>query len=262
MLLGVSRSRCFFIAIALSMLSCSAPVHAQERSAVQCTPNFPFKESWWGADAAYSIPLPDGRSAWIFGDTLNGDRRVVEGNEPRMVRNSIGISTCDSRSGWKINYIIRRGDKGQPVDFFQAQHNGTWYWALDGFFYENDLWVTLLCVRSSPKTTPAAMGFETCGADLARISQLENDPQHWGVTYFPLVLDGIHAYPSATAVVEGDYVYIFWAVGSRFTADAAHSHPLGWPRRTGRAPSVSVQERQLEDGPYPGRCHACHEAWK
>jgi hypothetical protein len=126
-----------------------------------------------------------------------------------MVRNSIGISTCDSRSGWKINYIIRRGDKGQPVDFFQAQHNGTWYWALDGFFYENDLWVTLLCVRSSPKTTHSAMGFETCGADLARISGLENDPQHWDVMYFPLVPDGIHAYPSATAVVEGDYVYMF-----------------------------------------------------
>jgi hypothetical protein len=209
MLLWVSRSRCFFIAIAFSMLFCSAPVYAQERSAVQCTPNFPFKDTWWGADAAYSIPLPDGRSVWIFGDTLNGDRRVVEGNEPRMVRNSIGISTCDSRSGWKIDYIIWRGDQGQPVDFFQAQHKGTWYWALDGFFYKNDLWVTLLCLRSAPKTTPSAMGFETCGADLARISGLENDPQQWGVTYFPLVPDGIHAYPSATAVVEGEYVYIF-----------------------------------------------------
>lgn len=131
------------------------------------------------------------------------------GSEPRMVRNSIGISTCGDHGGWKVDYVIRRGDKGLPQDYFQAQHKDTWYWALDGFFYKNDLWVTLLCVRNSPKTTSAALGFETCGADLAKISGLENDPQQWSVKYFPLVPDGIRAYPSATAVVEGEYAYIF-----------------------------------------------------
>jgi len=126
----------------------------------------------------------------------------------RMVRNSIGISTCGDR-GWKVDYVIRRDNKGQFRDFFQAQHKNTWYWALDGFFYKNDLWVTLLCVRNSPKTKPGAMGFETCGVDLAKISGLEEDSQRWTVKYLPLVPDGIHAYPSATAVVEGEYAYIF-----------------------------------------------------
>ncbi len=212
MSVGVSTSRCvrrIFIAIALSLLSCVAPLYAQGGSSVECTPSFPFKDSWWGADAAYSIPLPDGRSVWIFGDTLYGDRRVVERTEPRMVRNSIGVSTCDDHEGWKISYIIRRGDKGQPEDFFHAQHKNTWYWALVGFFYQYDLWVTLLSMRDSPKTTSAALGFATCGADLAKVSGLENDPQRWSVTYFPLVPDGIRAYPSATAVVDGEYVYIF-----------------------------------------------------
>jgi hypothetical protein len=50
-----------------------------------------------------------------------------------MVRNSIGVSTCDDRSGLKVDYVIRRGDKGQPQDFFQAKRKDTWYWALDGF---------------------------------------------------------------------------------------------------------------------------------
>ncbi len=206
---GDSKRRCAGqIVIALSLLCCVTSLHAQEKSTGDCTPSFPFKELWWGADAAYSIPLPDGRSVWIFGDTLYGEKRVVEGNEPRMVRNSIGISTCNG-GDWKVEYTIRHGDKGQPQDFFQAQHKDTWYWALDGFLYKNDLWVTLLCVRSSPKTKPGAMGFETCGADLAKISGLEDGPQRWSVKYFPLVPDGVHAYPSATAVVEGEYVYIF-----------------------------------------------------
>ncbi len=207
---GDSRRRCVgrIVLVLTLALSCATSLHAQEKSTGDCVPSFPFKESWWGADAAYSIPLLDGRSVWIFGDTLYGDRRVVEASDPRMVRNSIGISTC-SDSGWKLEYVIRHGDKGQPQDFFQAQHKSTWYWALDGFLYKDDLWVTLLCVRSSPKTTSAAMGFETCGTDLAKISGLENDPQRWSVKYFPLVPDGVHAYPSATAVVEGEYVYIF-----------------------------------------------------
>ena len=194
------------IAIALSLLFFAGRSYAQERSSVECTPSFPFQGSWWGADAAYSIPLPDGRSVWIFGDSLYGDRRVVEGSEPRMVRNSIGVSTCDR--GWEVDYVIRRGDQEQPLDFFQAQHKDTWYWALDGFFHKNELWVTLLCVRNHPKTTSTALGFEACGADLAKISRLDADPQHWSVKYFSLVPDGIHAYPSATAVVEGEYVYI------------------------------------------------------
>src|ERR1035441_8665042 len=112
------RSRCVTqigIVIALFLLSCAVLLQAQERSKIDCTPSFPFKDSWWGADGAYSIPLPDGRSLWIFGDTLYGDRRLVEGNEPRMVRNSIGISTCDDRD-WKVDYVIRRGGKGQPQD--------------------------------------------------------------------------------------------------------------------------------------------------
>jgi hypothetical protein len=133
-----------------------------------------------------------------------------------MVRNSLGISTCADHN-WKIDYVIRRGANGQPHDFFEAQHKDTWYWALDGFLHKNDLWVTLLCIRNAPKTTAAALGFETCGTDLAKVSGLDNDAQHWTVVYYPLVPDGIHAYPSATAVVESEYVYIFalWEADAR-----------------------------------------------
>ena len=200
--------RLIIIVVVLLLLSSAVSLEAQNKTASDCTPSFPFQSFWWGADAAYSIPIPNGRSVWIFGDTLYGDRRVVSGDEPRMVRNSIGVSTCD-HSTWKVEYVIRRGEKEQTQDFFQAQHKGTWYWALDGFFFRDDLWVTLLCIREVPKTTSAALGFETCGADLARVSSLEKDPQQWSIKYFPLVSEGVHAYPSATAVVEGDYVYIF-----------------------------------------------------
>lgn len=176
-----------------------------------CTPEFPLErgeaKGWLGGDAAYSIPLPDGRDVWIFGDTLYGQQRVVNGSTPQMVRNSIGISTC--RHGrWHLQYVIRKDAQGHPASYFTPQHPNTWYWALDGFVAGRDLWVTLLCVRNAPAKT-AAMAFETCGTDLAHIPSPGPNPQTWKIDYYPLVPDGTHAYPSATAVVDGPGAYIF-----------------------------------------------------
>lgn len=176
-----------------------------------CDPSFPLQSEvvhgWLGADAAYSIPLGDGRDLWIFGDTLEGKSREVHDSVPVMVRNSIGISQCDAQGAWSIHYSIRKNGDGKPMDFFTAQHPNTWYWAMDGFRSGSDVWVTLLCVRASD--AHSAMGFETCGSDLARISSPGSDPEQWKITYFPLVKDGVRAYPSATAVVDGAYADLF-----------------------------------------------------
>jgi hypothetical protein len=195
--------------LVVMLVACSAAfAHA---TMPPCTPEFPTQhgvsQGWLGADAAYSIPLPDGRDVWIFGDTLFGEQRAVHGNIPTMVRNSIGVSTCQ-HGRWKMDYVIKKDAQGQPADFFKAQHPDTWYWALDGFVSGKDLWVTLLCLRNTPAQS-AAMGFETCGTDLARVTSLNGDPQGWKIDYFPLVPNGAHAYPSATAVVDGGYAYLF-----------------------------------------------------
>jgi hypothetical protein len=197
------------VALAAFMLPAA---HAWAAGAdAKCTPAFPLQhgvpDGWLGADAAYSIPLRDGRDVWIFGDTLYGEHRVVQGNLPQMVHNSLGISTC-KHGQWQLNYVIRKNADGKPASYFAPQHGSSWYWAMDGFVAGRDLWVTLLCVRSAPASS-AAMAFATCGTDLARIRSPGPDPQQWTIDYFPLVPDGAHAYPSATAVVHGGDAYIF-----------------------------------------------------
>jgi len=85
--------------IASWLFSALLMLSALSRASV-CTPHFAPEQNkelgWQGGDAVYSIPLNDGRSVWIFGDTLYGEQRVVHGTEPRMVHNSLGISTCDA----------------------------------------------------------------------------------------------------------------------------------------------------------------------
>lgn len=207
-MLASRRSLDLVFLLAFALLFSSA---AWARDDTACTPRFPLQtgqhDGWLGADAAYSIPQPNGPDVWIFGDTLYGTHRVVHGNEPAMVHNSIGISTCGSRGQWQIRYYIRKNAEGRPVSFFHPQHPHTWYWALDGFRSGNDLWITLLCIRASGK--PSAMGFATCGTDLARIHSPGTDPLSWKIAYFPLVADGADAYPSASAVVVGKYADIF-----------------------------------------------------
>lgn len=181
--------------------------------AKNCMPQFPLQPGqplgWQGADDAYSIPLPGGRDIWIFGDTLYGPKRVVHGHAPRMVHNTLGISTCDAQGNFHLQYVIRHNAKGEAESYFSPSNPEHWYWAMDGFVHGKDLWVTLLCIRHAPKPQPWAMDFATCGTDLAKVSHLDRDPQQWNVQYYPVVPDGAKSYPSASAVVSGKYVYLF-----------------------------------------------------
>lgn len=202
--------------VALALLFLSALAMAQSKH-FDCTPSFSLQAPWQGADAAYSIPLPDGRDVWIFGDTLYGKDRQVPDDVPLMVHNSIGISTCKDGK-WNIDYSIKRDTKGKFDSFFKPQEiNDNYYWALDGVEHNNELWITLLCVHNVPNSNAFALGFEVCGTDLARVTDLKADPQKWKVTYFPLVPNGVHANPSASAVINGDYLYIYtmYELGSR-----------------------------------------------
>jgi|ERR1035437_1027403 hypothetical protein len=196
-----------------------------------CTPSFPLEHgqqlSWQGADDAYSVPLPDGRDVWIFGDTLYGPERFVQGNDPRMTHSSIGISTCDGKGQWHLKYFFKRDKKGQAASFFVPKDPVHWYWAMDGFVSNGNLWITLLCIKPASHPEPWAMNFETCGTDLARISNPGQNPDRWNISYFPLVKDGVKAYPSASAVVLNGYVYIFALYESASRSLLATRIPLG-----------------------------------
>ncbi len=201
----------------LFMVLLLTAVGAAESRHFECTPSFSAQAPWQGADAAYSIPLQDGRVVWIFGDTLYGDKREVTGNDPRMVHNSLGISTCKNGQ-WKIEYSIKRDAKGEFDSFFKPQRNdGTYYWALDGVEHNNELWIMLVCVRNKPNSDAFALGFEICGTDLAHVTGIKQDPQNWKVAYHPLVDESVHANPSASALIEDGNLYIFtlYEQGSR-----------------------------------------------
>ena len=58
-----------------------------------CRPDFPYRDGWLGADAAYSVPLADGRSLWLFGDTFVGAEGARDRSGSAMISNSIALSS-------------------------------------------------------------------------------------------------------------------------------------------------------------------------
>lgn len=87
--------------------------------ALDYTALFQRTSGWTGADAAYSVPLGDGRTLWLFGDTFFGpvSEEGVRGVGTRMARNSVALQ------GSSLVFLE------QP---FAPPDEQGWLWPLDG----------------------------------------------------------------------------------------------------------------------------------
>ena len=250
-----------YAACATMLLAISALAHAQNSS--PCSPSFPLETgggalAWQGADVGSSIHLPDGRDVWLFGDTLYGPKRVVTGNDPKMVRNSIGISTCKDGK-WHLDYVVKHDKARNAQSYFEPSDPKTWYWPIDGFFANGDLWVSMLCVRVPAKPEPSGFGFEICGTDLAQVSHLDRSPQNWDVKIHHLVPDGVKAYPSATTFVHNGYAYLFAVYETGKRPLIATRIPLNKLQNPASALEYLAADETWKPGLHPADAHIVME---
>ena len=184
----------------------------QARSQPQCMPAFPqqtgIRNGWVGADTAFSLRLPQQRDLWIFGDTLLGPQRALREGEPAMIRNSLGVSRCESGTKWSMRYVIPQNASGAAHSVFVPSDPSHWYWPMDGFLFNHRLWIVLLCLRQPHPLRPGAFNFESCGVDLASLP-LSADPGSLQATVRPLTAANAGASMSSTVVRHGGFVYFF-----------------------------------------------------
>jgi hypothetical protein len=149
--------------------------------------SFPDQKRWLGADDAYSIPLEDGRSLWLFGDTFIG----AMPESPRtaksaFIRNSIGISTC-SAGKCTIEYFWANMNSDKPDSMFSVP--GTdWFWPMDGFVYKGTLYITMMQMHAVKDGGP--MGFDFSGTTVAIIPNYTAPPDQWKISYKSLNVGG------------------------------------------------------------------------
>ncbi|MBR9980522.1 MAG: DUF5005 domain-containing protein, partial [Desulfatitalea sp.] len=157
----------------------------------------PGNGGWSGGDGTLSIPLPDGRTVWLFGDSLLGavapDRSRA--SDAPFVRNCLVV-----QSGFDLQTHCRDANGG-AVDTFPSGTPAAWYWPAHGLTVADRLLVFLHRFES---TGPELWQWRWTGNALARFSLPE------------LHLERITAAPSANGILYGvtvlehpPWVYIF-----------------------------------------------------
>ncbi len=183
---------------------CQTTGNSEIRS--DCRPSFPYKDGWLGGDAGYSIPLAPGRSLWLFGDSFIGNASAKTRSGARFVRNSIAISSCRSETGWQIDYYWRNQNGPHPTAFFESHIKNYWYWPLDGFVWQNHLYVAIAKLKNRP--SEEVFSFKTVGVLLAKVSNLAAPPNRWRIQYLKLT-DDPALYPGSSIVLSGNHAYFF-----------------------------------------------------
>ncbi|HEY1950627.1 MAG TPA: DUF4185 domain-containing protein [Bryobacteraceae bacterium] len=156
---------------------------------------FPYAQGWLGGDAAYSIPLDQYSTVWLFGDTFTGTRRTPA----TMIHNSIAIRKCQG-SDCRVSYWWS-GMRARHASSFFKTHETDYFWPLDGFVYRRRLYVFLEQMHTTGGG--GAFGFDYSGIWLATVSNPFSSPDRWRISY-QSISPGNVAVPGIATVIESN----------------------------------------------------------
>jgi hypothetical protein len=119
---------------------------------------------WTGGDGAYSIPLPDGRILWTFGDSFLGTVNPNYSRPGSALLNNIFVI----QEGNALT-TLAGGTTGQPKAYVRPpEQNGDFYWPGDGTVIGDKIYMFMLRIRLTGEGGP--FGFEHVGTDVAIFS--------------------------------------------------------------------------------------------
>ena len=213
-LTGMTRSVLYWVALHLFwIIGVSQPVFA-----TPCLPSFPYQKGWLGGDSAYSIRLSESKAVWLFGDSFVAEQKAASRSQSLMVANSIGISTCNRKGEWSIEYFWGDMYKPNPKPFFRPQSSDK-LWPKDGFVSNGKLYLFLDEINNRPDREP--FGFEGVGSLLAEVSNPYVSPKRWKIRYYPIIR-GKRYFPGVSAIKKGRFVYVYTVLDD----DKHKHHPM------------------------------------
>jgi hypothetical protein len=119
---------------------------------------------WLGSDAAYSVPLGEGRILWLFNDTLLETTR----SQPDFVRNTIAIERGMNPVEARMTFYWRTVANAPRSSF--PEEGSRWFWPQDGIRLGRGLVVFIDRVRERPHG-PSGFNFRaTAGGSRSRLT--------------------------------------------------------------------------------------------
>jgi hypothetical protein len=188
----------------------SLPEVVKAEPAADLDAKFRRTDGWVGADGAFSVPLTDKRTLWLFSDTWVGTVRDGKRKNVTMVNNTVGIQ--DGRGAdAKITFAVAEGKDGKPGTLFVPPDGKGWFWLFAGYHAGGKLHVFL--PRQEKTNAPGAFGFKGIDVWLGTVSNPLDDPTKWKIEYAKvpfadLAAERKRSFGSAVLRV-GDHVYIY-----------------------------------------------------
>jgi hypothetical protein len=172
---------------------------------------------WTGADGTSSVPLPDGRVAWLFADTYLG---AVNPDLSRPASSPMVHNTLVVQDGAQLTDTRYGGTAAQSQSLVGPTSGDEWYWPNDGTVGGGQL---LVLFNRYTRTGSGPLDFQLAGTALASFSL----PALGLVELRQLPLGGQIGWGSAL-LDDGAYTYIY---GTEATQDLRFAHvarvPLG-----------------------------------
>lgn len=249
--------RVMLAGFATTMLSaCSQPTVLSLPPEVEPDPRFmalfsPDSGGITGADGLFSIPLPDGRSAFLTGDCFLGE--VVNGKRDvgtKMLNNSMVVISSDLSEA----VALYRGTYDRPESLFVPGGSGDvghWYWPGHGFIADSVLYVFALNMYTEPTLVVPS------GKDPGRADEVDKLAENqWsfavaGVDLLRFSFPGLHLLGSdpVPSTYELDIHF-----GNCVMQDSGHFYFYG-TRNDPDGSHIYVARKEMSDPPY-------HENWE
>ena len=167
---------------------------------------FQRTNGWVGADGAYSIPLSQEVTLWLFGDTLVGEVREGKRVNVRMINNSIALQRGTNRP----EFFHRTTRDGQPESFFKPGHGKSYFWPFHGTRTSGGLYLILHRIETVKTGNP--FGFKFLDAWLGHVANPDDPPSQWRITQkkipFTTVTSKGALIFGGAVMCDGDFVYI------------------------------------------------------
>jgi hypothetical protein len=205
-------TKSFFVVFFSTCLFASQPKYS-----VEMLPEydglFTKTEGWTGADGAYSLPLTDKVTLWLFGDTWIG--KVADGKHTgaTMINNSIALQTGKNPATALVKFFPQATQQDKPAAFFEPEDGNGFFWISHGIVTDGKLYVFLMHIIKTGEE--GVFGFKQIGTSLAEIDNPNDDPLEWRihqhkVPYGRYSKDGNLFFGSAV-MKDGDFVYVYGA---------------------------------------------------
>jgi fibronectin type 3 domain-containing protein len=153
---------------------------------------------WTGADGTASVPLPDGRTAWLFSDTFLG---TVNADGSRPTGSPLVHNTIVVQNGSSLVNTLHGGTAAAPKELVTPTQEGEYFWVADGTVENGSLKVLY---NRYKRAGSGNLDFEITGASLATFAL----PALTLSSVTDLPLTGKTAWGGAI-LEDGAYTYVY-----------------------------------------------------